>query len=76
MLHIVTGLPGSGKTEVSKYLARKLNAVVINTDEIRDKLFPHEGRNEIGDFTPEQLKQVYSSLGQLSFTILVSGSLN
>ncbi|HJY98898.1 MAG TPA: ATP-binding protein [Patescibacteria group bacterium] len=69
MLHIVTGLPGSGKTEISKYLARKLNAIVINTDKVRDSMFPHQGRNEIGDFTPEQLRQVYSALKPISFYI-------
>ena len=69
MLHIITGLPGSGKSEVAKYLARKLDAVVINTDDVRDSLFPHEKRNEIGDFTPEQLRQVYSSLGPIAFYV-------
>ncbi len=70
MLHIVTGLPGGGKSEVTKYLANKLGAIVINTDELRDKLFPTEGRDEVGDFTPEQLGQVYSSLRPVAFYIV------
>lgn len=62
MLHIITGLPGSGKSEASRYLAKKLDAVIINTDELRDLLFPQENRTDIGDFTPRQLKWVYRVL--------------
>ncbi len=45
---LVMGLPGSGKTYLSKKLSDKLNAVWLNADEIRKKLndwdFSLEGR--------------------------------
>ena len=45
---LVMGLPGSGKTYLSKKLSEKLNAIWLNADEIRKKLndwdFSLEGR--------------------------------
>lgn len=45
---LVMGLPGSGKTYLSKKLSDKLNAIWLNADEIRKKLndwdFSLEGR--------------------------------
>ena len=31
------GLPGAGKTTLSKYLAKIINAVQVNADEVRKK---------------------------------------
>lgn len=59
MIHIVTGLPGSGKTSVSKILEKKLDAIVINTDEICGILFPDRTVTVDGDFTDEQLTLIY-----------------
>ena len=41
MVIIVLGLPGSGKSFFASRLAEKLNAVYVNTDEQRFKLFEH-----------------------------------
>jgi predicted kinase len=39
LIVIVTGLPGSGKTTLSKKLAKKLNLPLINKDAIKELLF-------------------------------------
>jgi predicted kinase len=70
MIYIVMGLPGSGKTEATKYLQKKLNAIVVNTDELRTKLFPAAVNTKTGDFTPEQLKQVYKALRPIIFYLV------
>ena len=45
---LVMGLPGAGKTTLSKYLVEKLNAAWLNADETRKKFndwdFSEEGR--------------------------------
>ena len=45
---LVMGLPGAGKTTLSKFLVEKLNAAWLNADEIRKKAndwdFSEEGR--------------------------------
>ncbi len=45
---LVMGLPGAGKTTLSKFLVEKLNAAWLNADEIRKKFndwdFSEEGR--------------------------------
>jgi len=38
MIHIVCGIPGSGKTLVTRYLAEKLGGEVINTGEALNAL--------------------------------------
>ena len=37
---IICGLPGAGKTTLSKDLARLINAVILSTDKIRKEMFP------------------------------------
>ena len=50
---LIFGLPGSGKTTLAKILSKKLKAVHINADEVREKY------ND-WDFTPEgRLRQAY-----------------
>ncbi len=39
MLVLVCGLPGTGKSETSKFLAKKLNGIHLNTDIIRKEIF-------------------------------------
>lgn len=61
------GLSGTGKTVAAKYLEKKLPAVRINTDTIHSKMFPDGERTETGDFTPEQLKNIYAMLRPLIY---------
>lgn len=67
MLYLVFGLTGSGKTTVSKYLAEKLDAEIINTDVLHGILFPDGERLENGDFTAQQLAEIYRSLRPLAY---------
>ncbi len=50
MLIVMAGLPGTGKSTIAGQLAKRLNALVLNKDEIRSKLFS----NEKIDFSQEQ----------------------
>jgi len=47
---LVMGLPGSGKTTLATQLAKRLNAVHLNADEIRD-LFGDHNFSRAGRFT-------------------------
>ncbi len=50
---LIFGLPGSGKTTLARLLSKKLEAVHINADEVREKY-------DDWDFTPEgRLRQAY-----------------
>lgn len=67
MLHLITGLPGAGKTVVAEYLEKKLPAARINTDEIFTKLYPNEKPPDNGDYTSEQLSVMYVSLRPVAY---------
>ena len=62
---LVMGLPGSGKTTISKLLVKKFNAIWINADEVREKFndwdFSLEGRkrqaNRMKELADNALKQ-------------------
>lgn len=36
--YMMVGLPGSGKTTISKKLSKEYNAIIISTDELREEL--------------------------------------
>ncbi len=61
------GISGSGKSVASRYLAKKLNAEVINTYVLHSLLFPNGERTETGDFTPGQLTEIYRSFKPLAY---------
>lgn len=66
MIHIVMGLPGTGKTEVAKYLEKRLKGIRINTDELYGHLFPDKLYIN-SDFPPGRLEHVYNALGALAY---------
>jgi predicted kinase len=56
MIILVLGLPGTGKTYFAEHLAKKLNAVHLNTDIVREKL------NFKGHYDEKTKQQVYNEL--------------
>lgn len=56
MLVLITGLPGTGKSTVADHLAKRINAKVLRTDEIRKHLFTTP------KYTNEEKEIVYNAL--------------
>lgn len=56
MLILVCGLPGSGKTSISKLLAKRFSAMHINSDVVRKRLFPTPRYSE------EEKRKVYLAM--------------
>jgi len=65
MLILISGLPGTGKTRISRELASRLNAVHISSDSIRKKML------EKRTYSEEEKARVYSEM-----VSQVSGSLS
>jgi predicted kinase len=56
---IVTGLPGSGKSEVARIIGKKCRAKVYRTDVVRQEMDnPH-------DYSPKGKRAVYQKMGDL-----------
>lgn len=66
MIHIVTGLPGTGKTEVARLLCQAVDGFLVQTDDVKQALYPNGEVSEHGDFTSEQLDVVYRTLPVLA----------
>lgn len=47
MILLIMGLPGTGKTTIARYVARRLQADILTTDLIRKALFEHTTIDEI-----------------------------
>lgn len=62
MFFLISGLPGSGKSSCAELLANKIDATIINTDYVRDQLFPNKETTKTGDFTAEQISIIYRCL--------------
>ena len=59
-LILVCGLPGTGKSTVSKAIAEKTGAVLFNTDVVRKELFPRPA------YTQEEKDLVYRMLFEMA----------
>ncbi|MDD5171498.1 MAG: AAA family ATPase [Candidatus ainarchaeum sp.] len=68
MLIIVCGLPGSGKSSLSKDLAKRFSAVHLNSDIIRKELFPKPSYSE------EEKRAVYAEMAKRAGELLAKGS--
>ena len=71
MVHLITGLPGAGKSEVARLISESIRALVVNTDTVRDRLFTKRTTNLHGDFTDEQIRAVYSTITTLAYYLVV-----
>jgi hypothetical protein len=56
MLIMVCGLPGTGKTSVSKIIARKINGIILRTDVIRKQIIKEP------EYTEREKRRVYENL--------------
>lgn len=65
MFHLITGLPGSGKSTVANLISEMLEGTVITSDELFDLLYP----NEYGTvkFSEDTLDTIYRSIRPISF---------
>jgi hypothetical protein len=64
MLVLITGLPGTGKSTVANRLAKRINARVLRTDEIRKRLFAKP------KYTEEEKEIVYKTLFLIAENLL------
>ncbi|MEE9594323.1 MAG: AAA family ATPase [Candidatus Hydrothermarchaeales archaeon] len=64
MLVLITGLPGTGKSTVANHLARRINARILRTDEVRKRLFAKP------KYTEEEKEIVYKGLFLIAENLL------
>ncbi len=68
---LVTGIPASGKSTISRYLAEKLQIPMISKDDIKEKLFDEVGfrsraeKNKLGSASMEIMYYVAEQLMQV-----------
>lgn len=70
ILHLICGLPGSGKTTLSKKLEETLGAIRMCPDEWIKDIWPHELSEIEGGKYRDQIEQLQWKIGK---KILVSG---
>ncbi|MGK7939453.1 MAG: AAA family ATPase [Crocosphaera sp.] len=72
---IMSGLSGSGKTTVAKYLAQRINAILIRSDALRKHLanIPLNKTGSDDIYTPEMNKKTYSNLIKLGEMLAIQG---
>jgi|GEM_PF-2987849 len=63
---IIIGMPGSGKTSISKMLIDRLPFFYCSSDLIRSKLFEEERITEDRDYTPQELSIIYNAIYYIS----------
>ena len=64
---VVAGLPGSGKTYLSKKLAEKIPVVILESDALRKTLFPKPS------YTPEESATLFREIHLLITKLLENG---
>ncbi len=68
MLVLITGLPGTGKSTIANHLARRMDADLLRTDEIRKHLF------EAPTYSEEEKELVYKAMFLVARHLLAAGS--
>jgi predicted kinase len=66
-LILVFGLPGTGKTTIAQALAKRMSAVHLNTDRLRQAI------GKQGQYSPTVKKMIYESLRQRTYGLLLEG---
>jgi predicted kinase len=61
-LVLVGGLPGTGKSTLAAGLGDHLGAVVLRTDEVRQRLTAHQHRSAADRYRPETVAAVYREM--------------
>src|SRR3972149_3268771 len=64
MLILVVGLPGTGKTTIAKYLAKKTDAVLLRADVIRKELIKKP------TYSKEETEMIFSEMFARAKSIL------
>jgi predicted kinase len=67
MLYLICGLPGVGKSTVSKEIEKLTGAVLLRTDEIRKLIF------KTPEYTKEEKEKVYDALFRTAESLLRLG---
>ena len=62
MLYIIRGLPGTGKSTISQFLARKYDAIVLSLDDIRKDFFDVDPGVKDAVFPNEKVDEMYADL--------------
>jgi len=80
LLIIISGLPGTGKTTISKRIAKELSLPLINRDEIKEALFDtlgikdREWSKKLGVASYKILYQIIDSFLQANRTIIIESN--
>jgi len=72
---VMSGLSGSGKSTVAKYLAPKINAIHLRSDAVRKHLaeIPLEQLGEASLYSPEMNEKTYQFLLELGLLLINQG---
>lgn len=67
MLILVCGLPATGKSTIARKLAKRINATILRTDEVRKKLFKNP------TYSKKEKKLVYAAIFATARKLLNKG---
>jgi len=72
-VYLITGLPGSGKTELTKAAQIKLRCLHLSSEELRCMLFDLSPDKNDVDFSPNELSVVYDLIPVILRDLLSKG---